>query len=152
MQDDKPRQGGARSASRLGAIQALYQMEMNGETAGEVIPEFLKYRLGSIVEDEQYNEADNDFFQDIVRGVQARQDEIDPLISSALSEDWSLERIESVIRAILRAGTYELLGRPDVPTKVIINEYVDLAKAFFEDSKPGFVNGILDRLAGKVRT
>ncbi|MFC7050375.1 transcription antitermination factor NusB [Emcibacter nanhaiensis] len=152
MQDDKPRQGGARSASRLGAIQALYQMEMNSETAGEVIPEFLKYRLGSIIEDEQYNEADNDFFQDIVRGVEERQEEIDPLLSSALSEDWTLDRIESVIRAILRAGTYELLGRPDVPTKVIINEYVDLAKAFFEDSKPGFVNGILDRLAGKLRS
>lgn len=151
MQDQKPRPGGARSASRLGAIQALYQMEMNDETAGEVIPEFLKYRLGQIIEDEQYNEADNDFFQDIVRGVETRREEIDPLISSALSDDWTLDRIESVIRAILRAGTYEILGRPDVPTKVIINEYVDLAKAFFEDTKPGFVNGILDRLAGTVR-
>ncbi len=144
--------GGARSAARLGAVQALYQMEVNGETAGEVVPEFLKYRLGTEIEGDLYNEADQELFTDLTKGVELRLEEIDALVASALSDDWTLDRIESVARAILRAGTYELLARPDIPTKVIINEYVDLAKAFFEDSKPGFVNGVLDKLARITRS
>jgi len=151
VQDNTPK-GGARSASRLGAVQALYQMEMNMETAGEVVPEFLKYRLGSQIEDVQYADADGVFFQDILKGFEERQTEIDELVAACLTAEWTIDRIEPVVRAILRLGCYELLARPDVPTKVIINEYVDLAKAFFEDTKPGFVNGVLDKIAGQTRS
>jgi len=147
-----PKSGGARSASRLGAVQALYQMEMSRKPAAHVVPEFLLHRLGSTIEDEQYAEADNDFFRDLVEGSEKRQSEIDSYIESALSTDWTLERVEPVVRAILRAGIYELAARPDVPSKVVINEYVDVAKAFFEDTKPGFVNGILDRLSKQIRS
>lgn len=147
-----PKSGGARSASRLGAVQALYQMEMSRKPAAHVVPEFLLHRLGSTIEDEQYAEADNEFFRDLVEGCEKRQSEIDSYVKSGLTSEWTLERIEPVVRAILRAGIYELTARPDVPSKVVINEYVDVAKAFFEDSKPGFVNGILDKLSKQIRT
>ncbi|VAV86941.1 Transcription termination protein NusB [hydrothermal vent metagenome] len=145
------KQGGARSASRLGAVQALYQIEMNDEPARNTVTEFIDHRLGEVIEGDHYAEADTAFFTDLVQGVEQRSTEIDEYIAGSLSKDWALDRIEPVARGILRAGTYELIARPDVPTSVIINEYVDVAKAFFDDSKPGFVNGVLDRLAKIIR-
>ncbi|PHZ83709.1 transcription antitermination factor NusB [Paremcibacter congregatus] len=142
---------GTRSASRLGAVQALYQMEMNDVFARSVIEEFMDHRLGMVIEGDEYASADTAFFADLVKGVEARLEEIDAHIVSSLSENWTLERVEPVARGILRAGVYELMARPDVPTSVIINEYVDVAKAFFDDSKPGFVNGVLDKLAKIIR-
>lgn len=146
------KQGGARSASRLGAVQALYQMEMNDVFAASIIDEFIDHRLGEEIEGDQYAEADAAFFSDLVKGVEVRQAEIDGHIAGSLSDSWTLERIEPVARGILRAGVYELMARPDVPTSVVINEYVDVAKAFFDDSKPGFVNGVLDKLAKSLRS
>lgn len=145
------KQSGARSASRLGAVQALYQMEINADKADIVVEEFLDHRLGEIIEDDHYKEADNVFFADLVKGVESQRAEIDDYISSALSDDWTLDRIEPVARGILQAGTYELMARIDVPTSVVINEYVEVAKAFFDDKKPGFINGVLDKLSKKIR-
>ncbi|PCJ44234.1 MAG: transcription antitermination factor NusB [Alphaproteobacteria bacterium] len=145
------KQGGARSASRLGAVQALYQIEMNDEPARNTVAEFIDHRLGEVIEGDHYADADTAFFTDLVQGVEQRAAEIDDYIAGSLSKDWALGRIEPVARGILRAGTYELIARPDVPTSVIINEYVDVAKAFFDDNKPGFVNGVLDRLAKIIR-
>ncbi|MAU41699.1 MAG: transcription antitermination factor NusB [Kordiimonas sp.] len=147
----KVKKGGARSAARLGAVQALYQMHLSGETAALVIHEFLQHRLGQEIEGAQYTDADREFFADIVQGVTARLDEINGHISDWLSGEWTLERLELLVLIILRAGIYELIARPDVPTKVIIDEYVDVAHAFFEDTKPSFVNGVLDKVAQHIR-
>ncbi|MBT6330690.1 MAG: transcription antitermination factor NusB, partial [Kordiimonadaceae bacterium] len=117
-----------------------------------VVQEFVDHRFGEIIDDSQYSNADSEFFSDIVLGVDKWATKIDDYIKSSLSKDWNLERIESVARAVLRAGTYEIIARPDVPTSVIINEYIDVAKAFFEDNTPGFVNGVLDKIAGKIRS
>ncbi len=143
--------GGARSASRLAAVQALYQMEMNDEHAHNIVDEFIDHRLGAVIEGDHYSDADVAFFANLVKGVEERAKEIDDHVSGSLADNWTLTRIEPVARAILRAGTYELIGRPDVPTSVVINEYVDVAKAFFDDSKPGFINGVLDKLAKIIR-
>jgi len=143
--------GGLRSSARLAAVQALYQIEASGDKNIMVVKEFVDHRLGQVIDDQQFSNADADFFSDIVIGIDKRSDEIDQYISDSLSENWTLSRIDSVARATLRAGTYEIIARPDVPTSVIINEYVDVTKAFFEDSTPGFVNGVLDRIAKKVR-
>jgi N utilization substance protein B len=141
----------ARSAARLAAVQALYQAELGGEDADTVINEFVDHRLGKEIEGDRYLDADEVFFRDLVAGAERRQGEIDTLISAALSSDWSLERLERIMRALLRAGAYELVARPDVPTKVVINEYVDVAHAFFGNKEPGFVNGVLDRLGRSAR-
>lgn len=146
-----PPKGGARSASRLGAVQALYQVEMNDEPARLIVEEFIEHRLGEVIEGDHYADADEAFFVDLVLGVEKQQEEIDGHVAGSLSDSWTLDRIEPVARAILRAGTYELMARPDVPTSVVINEYVDVAKAFFDDSKPGFINGVLDGLAKIIR-
>ena len=146
--------GGAipRSAARLGAVQALYQLELDPDAdADAVVAEFEAHRLGKEIEGALYARADRALFADIVRGVTVRREEIDGLLEAVLAAGWPLERLESVLRAILRAGTYELLARPDIPTAVIINEYVDVAHAFFDDAEPGFANGVLDRLAKEIR-
>ncbi len=141
-----------RSAARLGAVQALYQLDLDPDAdADSVVAEFAAHRLGKEIEGALYAKADQVLFADIVRGVAARRDEIDGLLKGALADGWPLDRLESVLRAILRAGTYELLARPDIPTAVIINEYVDVAHAFFDGAEPGFANGVLDRLAKEVR-
>jgi len=152
MTDNKAAKGGARSAARLAAVQALYQIEASGSVALIVVQEFVDHRFGEIIDDSQISSADSNFFSDIVLGVDKWATKIDEHIKSNLSANWSLERIESVARAVLRAGTYEIIARPDVPTSVVINEYIDVAKAFFEDSTPGFVNGVLDKIAGKIRS
>jgi len=149
--------GRRRSVARLLAVQALYQIELSNIEAGggagadAVIAEFVKHRLGQEIEGENYGEADRALFVDIVRGASARQGELDGMISSALSEEWPLHRLETILRAILRAGAYELLGRADVPPRVVISEYLDVAHAFFAGKEPGMVNGVLDRLARVLR-
>jgi transcription antitermination protein NusB len=140
----------ARRAARLAAVQALYQMEITGEDAESVAEEFLDYRFGQ--ESEVTPGApDEAFFGDILRGVPAHQEEIDAAIAECLAEGWRLSRLDSILRAVLRAGTFELIGRPDVPARVVIDEYVELAYDFFSADEPSFVNAALDRLARSKR-
>ena len=140
-----------RSAARLAAVQALYQQEMEGTALPRLLKEFHDHRLGATIEDEQYPDAERDFFDDIVTGVDARRAELDALIVDRLAEGWTLERLDRSMRAILRAGAYELLARPDVPVGSVISEYVDVAHAFFDKRESGFVNGLLDAIAKEVR-
>lgn len=142
---------GPRSAARLGAVQALYQIELSGSAAQAIIEEFLIHRLGQEFEGVRYPQADTDFFRDIVSGVDQNRAALDERVAVALAADWPLDRLEAVIRAILRAGAYELSFRPDVPTNAIINEYVNVAHAFYGGAEPGFVNGVLDRMAREIR-
>ena len=141
----------SRSAARLAAVQALYQMDMTGIDLNEVIAEFETHRLGQEIEGCQYADAEAAFFRDLVEGVVREQLKIDPLIDKQLAEGWRLTRVDSILRAILRAGAYELLIRGDVPARVVISEYVDIAHAFFGEEEPKVVNGILDRLGHKER-
>jgi N utilization substance protein B len=140
-----------RSAARLAAVQAIYQQEMEGTPLPRLLHEFHEHRLGATIEDEQYHEAERDFFDDIVTGVEARSAELDQLIGSRLAEGWTLERLDRPMRAILRAGAYELLARPDVPVGSVISEYVDVAHAFYDKRESGFVNGLLDAIAKGAR-
>ncbi len=140
-----------RGVARLAAVQALYQMDVGGGSLTSVISEFTAFRLGKEIDGAQYRDADEQWFKHIVAGVVEDQKFLDPFIHTALTEDWPLKRIDSLLRAILRSGSYELLRRKDVPAKVIISEYIDVAKAFFEDDEPGLVNGVLDRLAHDLR-
>lgn len=135
----------ARSAARLAAVQALYQMDVSGTQVHEVISEFTASRL--METGEELSDPDHHFFSDLVRGIVAEQKNIDQPIQKALRSDWPLTRISATLRAILRAGTYELMYRPDVPFKAVISEYMDIAHAFFDDSEAGMVNGVLDNLA-----
>jgi transcription antitermination protein NusB len=141
----------SRSAARLAAVQALYQKEMEGTPLPVLLHEFHQHRLGATIEDVTYAEAEANFFDDVVAGVDARREEIDTLISTKLSAGWSLERLDRPMRQILRAGAYELLARIDVPTGSVISEYVDVAKAFYDKRESGFVNGLLDAVAKDVR-
>jgi transcription antitermination protein NusB len=145
------RNASARSAARLAAVQALYQMDMTAIDLSEVVAEFEAHRLGQEVEGCQYREAEPEFFRDIVEGVVHQQRRIDPLVDRHLAEGWRLNRVDSILRAILRGGAYEMLMRKDVPSRVVITEYVDLAHAFFEGEEPKVVNGILDKLAREIR-
>jgi N utilization substance protein B len=140
-----------RRSARLSAVQAMYQMELSGQGAKSVVMQFRDHRFGHEDEPGDYIEADEDFFEDLLQGIVARQDEVDGLIKGALREGWRLSRLDATVRAILRSGGYELLARQDVPTKTVINEYIDIAHAFFEGPEPGFVNGTLDTLAKQVR-
>ena len=141
----------SRSAARLAAVQALYQQEMDGTALPRLLKEFHDHRLGATIEDAQYHAAERDFFDDIVSGMDARRAEIDGLISQRLAEGWTLERLDRPMRAILRAGAYELIARPDVPVATVITEYVDVAHAFFDKRESGFVNGLLDAIAKEAR-
>lgn len=141
----------SRSAARLAAVQALYQHEMEGTPIPRLLHEFHEHRLGAMIEDEQYHEAERDFFDDVVTGTDARRDEIDGLISGRLAEGWTLERLDRPMRAILRAGAYELIARADVPVASVISEYVDVAHAFYDKRESGFVNGLLDAIAKEAR-
>ena len=140
-----------RSAARLAAVQALYQREMEKTPVPSLLHEFHHHRLGATIEDVEYADAEVDFFDDIVRGVDARSAEIDALIAARLNKDWSLDRLDRPMRQILRAGCYELLARIDVPTGSVISEYLDVAKAFYDKREAAFVNGILDAVAKEVR-
>lgn len=132
----------SRSRARLAALQALYQLEMTGAAAPAVIDEFIEHRFNRL--DADHDEA---FFSDLVNGVLKHQVEIDRSIARSLAANWKLERIDSILRALLRAASYELVARKDVPAKVVIDEYVELARDFFEGDEPKFVNAVLDKLA-----
>ena len=139
-------QADARHAARLAAVQALYQMEMNGSGAEEVAQEFIEHRFAELPA-----VPDADFFSAILDGVPKHQIEIDRAIAGSLSEKWKLERVDSILRAILRGGVFELVGRRDVPAKVVIDEYVAIAGAFFGADEPGFINAALDAIARRKR-
>jgi len=141
----------SRSAARLAAVQALYQLEMEGTPLARLLHEFHEHRLGATIEDATYADAEVAFFDDVVTGAQARRTEIDALIGAKLAEGWAIERLDRPMRALLRAGTYELLARPDVPVGSVINEYLDVAHAFYDKKEAGFVNGLLDAIAKDVR-
>lgn len=139
-----------RRAARLSAVQALYQMDISGYPSKTVINEFLNHRFGH-ADEVGMVEADEAFFEDIVTGVIQFQDDIDALISDHLSAKWSLKRLDKTLRAIMRAGAYEVMRRPDVPALVVIDQYVSIAADFYNGKESGFVNGALDRIAKKVR-
>ena len=141
----------SRSAARLAAVQALYQQEMEGTPTPRLIHEFHAHRLGATIEGATYADAEESFFDDLVSGTVARQAEIDALIADRLAEGWSLERLDKPMKAILRVGSYELLARADVPVATVINEYLDVAEAFFDQREKGFVNGLLDAIAKTAR-
>ncbi len=151
--DKRAREGApARSAARLAAVQALYQMETTGQGVDAVISEFTDHRLGGEIEGETLHPADAAFFSDILRGTVEAQSRLDPYLQRQLAEGWTLKRIDSTARAILRAALFELVRRPDVPFRVIIDEYLDIANAFFDADEPKFINGVLDRAARDARS
>jgi transcription antitermination protein NusB len=135
-----------RTAARLAAVQALYQIELSDGDPAEVVAEFLAHRLDDLSE-EGVGPADRDFFAAIAKGAAENRETLDRAITAVLASDWPLPRLETVLRAILRLGAYELAHRPDVPTEIVINEYLDVAHAFFDGKEPGLVNGVLDALA-----
>lgn len=154
---NQPRRSIARSSARLAAVQALYQMQMEGTAPVRLLDEFHQHRLGREIDSEDhgtatYAEAETEFFDDIVRGVAARRDELDERIVTRLAQGWTLARLDKTMLQILRAGAYELAARPDVPRATVISEYVEVAKAFFDDREAKFVNGLLDALAKELRT
>ena len=147
------KQANQRGAARLAAVQALYQMDIGGTGVLEIVAEYEEYRLGREIDGEIYLKADASWFRSIVAGVVRDQRKLDPMIGAALQDDWALSRLDSTVRAILRCGTFELLERKDVPIAVIVTEYVEIAKAFFEDNdEPKLVNAVLDRIAKQVRS
>jgi N utilization substance protein B len=141
----------ARSVARLAAVQALYQMEVSGAGSEAVVREFVDHRFDADMEGERLAPADEAYFRDIVRGVVERQAAIDKAIVRRLAENWRLERIDATLRAILRAGAFELIALPEAPIEVVIDEYVEIAKSFFNGPEPGFVNGALDAIARDER-
>ena len=146
----------SRSVARLAAVQALYQMEVSAIGVEGVIREFTEHRFDRAMdgvegEGDTLASADEGFFADLVRGVVSEQQNVDNAIAKRLAQGWRLERLDATVRAILRAGAYELANRPDVPTEVAIDEYVEIAKSFFDGPEPGFVNGALDGIARDVR-
>lgn len=140
-----------RSAARLAAVQALYQIDHSGTPGDQVLEEFLRFRLGDSFDTEKDVAPHKNLFTEIVRGVGARGTEIDDIITAALSNKWTFDRVEIILRAILRAGVYELEARKDTPARVVITEYVDIAHAFYDGQEPGMVNGMLDRISRSLR-
>jgi transcription antitermination protein NusB len=146
------RKANKRGAARLAAVQALYQMDLAGTGLNEILAEFESHWLGGEVEGARYLPAEAAFFRDIVGGVVREQNTLDPQIDAALSKGWPLKRIEAVLRAVLRAGAYELAYRHDVPARVVTSEYVDVASAFVDRDETGMVNAVLDQLARQLRS
>ncbi|MBB3161936.1 transcription antitermination factor NusB [Rhizobium leguminosarum bv. viciae 248] len=155
MNDDKTERpvktANQRGAARLAAVQALYQMDVGGTGVLEIVAEYEAYRLGQEIDGATYLKADAAWFRSIVSGVVRDQVRLDPLIAAALQDDWALSRLDSTVRAILRAGVFEITDRKDVPVAVIVTEYVEIAQAFFDDDEPKLVNAVLDRIAKQVR-
>ncbi|MBY8828697.1 transcription antitermination factor NusB [Hephaestia mangrovi] len=141
----------ARAAARLAAVQALYQHDMEGTAIPALLHEFHQHRLGATIDGDEFEDADVPLFDDLVGGVAARREEIDARIAAKLAAGWSLDRLDKPMKSILRAGAYELIARPDVPTKTVISEYLDVADAFYDKREKGFVNGLLDALAKETR-
>ena len=140
-----------RGVARLAAVQALYQMDIGGQNLPQVVAEYETSRIGQLIDGEEYLTADLAYFRGLMSGVVEKQREIDPIINDALTPDWPLSRIDTTLRAVLRCGAYELKNRKDVPARVVISEYVDVAKAFFEIDEPRLVNGVLDLIARQFR-
>ena len=149
--DKETRKANKRGAARLAAVQALYQMDLAGSGLNEILAEFEKHWIGREVEGAQYLPAEAAFFRDIVSGVVREQRKLDPLIDEALAARWPLKRIETILRAVLRAGCYEIEHRRDVPARVVVSEYADVAAAFVERDETGMVNAVLDQLARQLR-
>jgi len=149
--DKEARKANKRGAARLAAAQALYQMDLAGSGLNEILAEFESHWIGREVEGAQYLPAEAAFFRDVVTGVVREQRALDPLIDAALANRWPLKRIETVLRAMLRAGCYELGHRGDVPARVVVSEYADVAAAFVERDEVGMVNAVLDQLAHSLR-
>jgi N utilization substance protein B len=145
------REANQRGAARLAAVQALYQMDLAGTGLNDIMAEFETHWLGGEIEGAQYRPAEAAYFRDIVGGVVREQSKLDPQIDNALTRGWPLKRIEAVLRAVLRAGAYELAHRPDVPARVVMSEYADVAGAFVDDKETGMVNAVLDQLAREMR-
>jgi transcription antitermination protein NusB len=153
MTDGKDRpKANRRGAARLAAVQALYQMDIAGKGLNDILAEFESHWLGREVEGEQYLPAEAAFFRDIVRGFTSEQRRLDPMIDQTLSDGWPLKRIEAIVRAVLRAGAFELDKRPDIPARVVVSEYVGVANAFVDREETGMVNAVLDALARRFRT
>jgi transcription antitermination protein NusB len=150
-QSSAARKANKRGAARLAAVQALYQMDLVGTGLNEILTQFETHWLGGEVEGAQYRPAEAAFFRDIVGGVVREQGRLDPLIDAALTRGWPLKRIEAVLRAVLRAGAYELACRSDIPARVVTAEYVDVAAAFVDEEETGMVNAVLDHLARQLR-
>jgi len=141
-----------RSVARLGAVQALYQLALNpGLGVDSVVGEFIHHRLGREIDGEVYGEADEALFGDLVRGVMRHRERLDQTISAALSDEWPLLRLETILRLVIEAGAYELAHRPDIPPRVTLSEYVAIAHAFFDGKEPALANGVLNRLARALR-
>jgi N utilization substance protein B len=150
-QPRQARQANRRGAARLAAVQALYQMDLAATPLHEILAEFESHWLGREVEGDEYLPAEAAYFREVVGGVVAEQRRLDPMIDAALQKSWPLKRIETVLRAILRAGAYELDGKRDVPARVVVSEYVDVASAFVEREETGMVNAVLEQLARQLR-
>jgi N utilization substance protein B len=149
---NEARKANKRGAARLAAVQALYQMDLAGTGINEIMAEFEGHWLGGEVEGVQYRPAEAAYFRDIVGGVVREQSRLDPQIDAALTRGWPLKRIEAILRAVLRAGAYELACRDDVPARVVTSEYVDVASAFVDKEETGMVNAVLDQLAHQWRS
>ena len=152
--DDAPKdekKANRRGAARLAAVQALYQMDIAGTGVNDIITEFESHWIGREVEGNQYLPAEAGHFREVVGGVVREQRVLDPLIDAALAQGWPLKRIETILRAVLRAGAYELDHRRDVPARVVVSEYVDVANAFVDRDETGMVNAVLDQIARKLR-
>lgn len=145
------RKANKRGAARLAAVQALYQMDIAGSGLNDILAEFESHWIGREVEGEQYLPAEAAFFRDIVSGFLDEQRRLDPVIDTALSQGWPLKRVEALLRAVLRAGIYELDRRRDVPARVVVSEYVDVARAFLGPEETGMANAVLDQLARELR-
>ncbi len=153
MAEPKPRDpsvsrtANQRGAARLAAVQALYQMDVGRQSLEDTLSQFGTIHVGREIEGEEYLPADADFFRQIVTGVIKAQLQIDPAVDAGLADSWPMGRIDATLRAILRAAAFELLRRKDIPSRVVITEYVDVAKAFYEDEAPKMVNAVLDQIA-----
>jgi transcription antitermination protein NusB len=145
------RKANRRGAARLAAVQALYQMDIAGTGLNDILAEFESHWIGREVEGAQYLPAEAAFFRDVVGGVVREQRQLDPMVDQALAQGWPLKRIEAIMRAVLRAGAYELGHRSDVPARVVVAEYVDVANAFVDRDETGMVNAVLDQLARQLR-
>lgn len=148
---DDIKRANQRGAARLAAVQALYQMDLSGTGVLEIVAEYENFRLGQELDGDQYLKADASWFRSIVSGVVKEQRTLDPVIADSLVEGWPLSRLDATLRAILRAGVFELRERKDVPSPVIITEYVEIANAFFNEEEPKLVNAVLDSVARKIR-
>jgi transcription antitermination protein NusB len=145
------RKANRRGAARLAAVQALYQMEIAGTGLNDILAEFESHWIGREVEGAQYLPAEAAFFREIVAGVLREQRSLDPLVDTTLAKGWPLKRVDAILRAVLRAGAYELAHRSDIPARVVVSEYVDIANAFIDREETGMVNAVLDTIAHQFR-